>query len=654
MAKIIAPKSKLNKPAEDGKTKIPKGLNPPKKQEKAANMPLVKETELAKAKEDSLKGPFDRSAARAARKPDSMQSMTANPGINTAMGGSSKAAQGESMGGMWAKTGNKKMAVATHKQSLQNIKDAPKPNLPKSETPMAKAKEDDDKTVKQKDFRRVTRSHKSPEEGVHTSPSWQPEKGKSFAGTLAREAHTSTSKDPNHKKETLDHAKEVHGETINELRRMPKPNLPKSEAPMAKNDEPHAPNSPQDLAHDVKEHTKKLHTALHLLDKAGRAKMMEHLRGANKPGWDRSEANKEAGDEHSYHAVKSKYMEKCGMSMAKEEGDDNASTDMAMSENSADKLRKAAKDIAAMAQPMAKADEDRSKMSGKTGMVRASTEANGNQKGVHQVGYKGSSGGISQAGSYTRDQKYSSGKTKADYKTHAKDEHKKVLAELKAQPKPNLPKSEAPMAKAKMDEGKTSREKVHIREKRSAVPNKQYGTHTSSGSYARPSKEASSKVRFNTSGIQSGESLTNSGQRHLEANQRSDARNYLSDAKKNPKPNLPKSEMEKAENFDKLSPQDRKTGIGQKEVKRPGGPVPMQKGIRIPPKGSTIKSNRFTVDQVNKLQEAGYKPTLVDQPKNKTRTGDFDRSSKPMIQPPAQKPMKKAKEDEGKSDQGKA
>lgn len=93
---------------------------------------------------------------------------------------------------------------------------------------------------------------------------------------------------------------------------------------------------------------------------------------------------------------------------------------------------------------MGKAEEDRSKMSGKSGMVRGTTEANENQKGVHTLGSKGSSGGISQAGGHLRDygsdpskQKISYGKIRAE---SVKPEHKEKLSELKAMPKPKLPK----------------------------------------------------------------------------------------------------------------------------------------------------------------------------------------------------------------------
>lgn len=94
----------------------------------------------------------------------------------------------------------------------------------------------------------------------------------------------------------------------------------------------------------------------------------------------------------------------------------------------------------------ARRSEDRNKMTGKTGMVRASTEANQNQKGVHQTGNMGASGGISEAGSALRSYGSKPEEVKGTYaKDNAasvKEKHKEVLAELKAMPKPNLTKGE--------------------------------------------------------------------------------------------------------------------------------------------------------------------------------------------------------------------
>ena len=92
------------------------------------------------------------------------------------------------------------------------------------------------------------------------------------------------------------------------------------------------------------------------------------------------------------------------------------------------------------ASSLAKAHEDRSKMSGKTGMVRGTTEANQNQKGVNQMGNNGSSGGMSEAGNNVRNASFEKHPEKSI--ANAKQIHKETLGELKAQPKPALTKDE--------------------------------------------------------------------------------------------------------------------------------------------------------------------------------------------------------------------
>jgi hypothetical protein len=91
-----------------------------------------------------------------------------------------------------------------------------------------------------------------------------------------------------------------------------------------------------------------------------------------------------------------------------------------------------------------KSEEDRSKMSGKSGLVRMSTESNQNQTGVGQHGHKGSSGGISEAGAYHRDAMHSGGSAQAKNKAATKEIHQKTLSDLKSMPKPALTKKEEP------------------------------------------------------------------------------------------------------------------------------------------------------------------------------------------------------------------
>lgn len=90
--------------------------------------------------------------------------------------------------------------------------------------------------------------------------------------------------------------------------------------------------------------------------------------------------------------------------------------------------------------------EDAKKMSGKSGLVRLDTQANQDQKGVHQHGYKGTSGGISEAGAKLRDYGSDPQKQRSKYgkdqASHVKEIHKEVLGNLKAMPKPNLGKSD--------------------------------------------------------------------------------------------------------------------------------------------------------------------------------------------------------------------
>lgn len=89
--------------------------------------------------------------------------------------------------------------------------------------------------------------------------------------------------------------------------------------------------------------------------------------------------------------------------------------------------------------------EDPKKMSGSTGLVRGSTEANQNQKGVHRTGNSGRSGGISAAGTEVRHMDSKSGGrfgtsslSQRDHLGIAHEEHKQVLSDLRSMKKPNL------------------------------------------------------------------------------------------------------------------------------------------------------------------------------------------------------------------------
>lgn len=93
---------------------------------------------------------------------------------------------------------------------------------------------------------------------------------------------------------------------------------------------------------------------------------------------------------------------------------------------------------------LAKSKEDKSKMSGHSGLVRLDTTANQNQKGVGQHGHHGSSGGTSEAGAYHRDSMHTKPGTTQHLKNTSavKEIHKQTLGDLRSQPKPNLTKEE--------------------------------------------------------------------------------------------------------------------------------------------------------------------------------------------------------------------
>jgi hypothetical protein len=164
---------------------------------------------------------------------------------------------------------------------LAHMKQAPKPNLPKAE--MEKGEKGKQKGVHEAHF---GASHKTGTSsvGAHMAP------GGASAKTNAW-------------------AKEQHKDKLAELKEMPKPNLPKAEKEMEKTSEmglalsevkkddmPHAPNSPQDKAHDVSEHADTIGHAMKILDTPERQRaMLAHLRTLHDPSQARSEENKEAG-----------------------------------------------------------------------------------------------------------------------------------------------------------------------------------------------------------------------------------------------------------------------------------------------------------------------------------------------------------------------
>lgn len=231
-------------------------------------------------------------------------------------------------------------------------------------------------------------------------------------------------------------AKEIHKEKLQELKSMSKPKLDKFEKSMLDdkltksvrlsnrvNFKPKLPASSEEIKNKPSGHEKGVH------------------RNFDEKGQFHTTA---AGSSHAGSAV--------GMANAIKEGKAFAgSTHNPIPKDSSlhgesighakNWHRKVLNELRSMKKPVLKA-EDKSKMSGWSGIIRTDTEANQNQKGVHQHGYKGSSGGISEAGANLRDVRSSSGSTKKKYESNVKEHHKQTLAELKAMPKPNLGKEE--------------------------------------------------------------------------------------------------------------------------------------------------------------------------------------------------------------------
>ncbi len=69
---------------------------------------------------------------------------------------------------------------------------------------------------------RASTNPKSYARGIHQSPDWQPEKGKSYAGTMLRESRTSPG---GHSQGASEEAREAHREVMEEMKGMKKPNL---------------------------------------------------------------------------------------------------------------------------------------------------------------------------------------------------------------------------------------------------------------------------------------------------------------------------------------------------------------------------------------------------------------------------------------------
>lgn len=86
-----------------------------------------------------------------------------------------------------------------------------------------KAKRKDKNNTKEGGSANSGKNRRENEQGVNTQPIWQPEPGKSYAGTAARAAHTSRNDDERHFQKSV--AKEEHGRVLDKMRSMKKPNL---------------------------------------------------------------------------------------------------------------------------------------------------------------------------------------------------------------------------------------------------------------------------------------------------------------------------------------------------------------------------------------------------------------------------------------------
>lgn len=213
-----------------------------------------RELKMDKARIDEGKGVAEKQQSRWGRAGDPTE------GVHTAP---FKSAPGMSTAGYEIESTGKPtdVARASHERVLGQIKQMPKPNLPKSEE-MDKA-------------------------NIYTSPSH----GK--PGTN-RDLHSrgvgdvvSVSGDKESQEKSLQGirtrrgdisgAKEAAKETLKELKSIPKPSLPKSEE-MQKDDMPHKAGSAEDSAHDVVEEGASLQEKMADLTPEEKAEMLAHLR----------------------------------------------------------------------------------------------------------------------------------------------------------------------------------------------------------------------------------------------------------------------------------------------------------------------------------------------------------------------------------------
>lgn len=337
---------------------------------------------------------------------------------------------------------------------------------------------------------------------------------------------------------------------------------------MMKDDQPHPPGSPDDKAHDVIEEHEPLQQALQVLPLAAmKEQFFAHLRSAqNNPDFQRSPANEAAG------------MEKAAAPMQKPDAAPATTPPSPqgqptippkgsqipvkrISTSSFNKLKDAgykpvfksydeAKDIFVEALQKSFAQK---RVRSNPAPSQSGPTPRSRERGVHTAHWV-QRPGESTVGMQVRE--------KASMMLDPKERHQNKLTELKTMKTPNLPKSE--LDKAKMDEGKSSREKIKAREAREnakPIPKIPLKPHVESFNAIR---EAKNKVPHTVST----ESDLDRAARSAKISSHVAQERNISKERKLPKPNLPKAELEKAKIFDMKGNMTADTGPGDNSPPR--------------------------------------------------------------------------------------
>jgi hypothetical protein len=236
-------KAKGNKEVYESNLNTAKKIHSKKLNELKEIKPNLPKSELQKGKVEQMKLDL--------KKP------LENKGVNRP----SKKNKGQSFAGIATREGDKKYAKKVHQNTLQELKQMPKPNLPKSENMMKdedgykafleRRKKSDGPGSRSNEHHRkqIAEGKKSPHQaqykerpsnpkGVHNKASGIKNQGTSEAGAYVK-GNKAKARDydfnPESRKVQLQEAKKEHKKVLAEQKAMPKPNLPKSE--MAKSNE---------------------------------------------------------------------------------------------------------------------------------------------------------------------------------------------------------------------------------------------------------------------------------------------------------------------------------------------------------------------------------------------------------------------------------